>query len=191
MFQTGTLITDEAQDDFFKWVGSQPERLRIDRDRDEAACAFLFVVDEAMREEWNEVAPAGATSPEPGVYAAVWDSDGVIHAFSYGNALETAVTEFNAGYPPYGEDPGDWEDTGRLTVVRTRKPAAVCVRSEATVRVDGAADYEEVLAFGLAALGESKGRLTDWRVRPEGTGSSTDMAGRIENLTVIVTAYKD
>jgi hypothetical protein len=190
MFRSGTLITDEAKDDFFKWVGSQPERLRLDRDRDEAACAFLVVVDEGMREEWAEVAPRGATSPEPGVYAAVWDSDGVIHAFRYAD-LDTAAAEFNADYPLEGEDPGDWEDTGRIEVVRTRKPAAVSVRSEATVRVSGRADYEEVLAAGLAALGEAKHRLTHWTVRPEGTGLSTDMAGVIEDLTVVVTAFRD
>jgi hypothetical protein len=190
MFQSGTLITGTAYDDFFKWVGAQPHLLRLDRDRDEAASAFLVVVDEGLRRQFVEEVGDGSLPAPEGVYAAVWDSDGVIHAFGYGNALETAATEFNAAYPPYGEDPGD---TGRIEVVRVRKPAAVVARSEATVRVSGSATYEEVLAAGLAALGETKDRLQDWRVRPEGAGASADLTDSkpIEDTTVTVVAYKD
>jgi len=157
-------------DTFFKWVPSEAYSLDNDPDNTEMTRVFLVHVDDALVARFvDEV----GEDPQPGWYLCTWNSDGVLDAFGYGEDSDTAAAEADAFMPD------------KLVLVSTTKPNGVVLPVEARVLVDGSARFEDVLLFGLNALGESSVSLFGYGVRGFMPGET------IENQTVTVYGNRD
>ena len=72
-----------------------------------------------------------------------------------------------------------------IEVLGTHKPASVVATATATVKVTGTASVEQVLAAGLAALGETRSSLFGYGIRDTLAGEP------ITDRTVTVYANRD
>jgi hypothetical protein len=184
---TGTLV-NERYDDFFKWI---PEDCyRAQTDPGDASTTGLVEVDGDLIAAFKaDMLPPGP-HPAPGLYMIHWNSDGVLHAYAYGQDEDRALREvmpiIEASLE--GEDPIDLESERPapvIEVISVHKPQRVVATAEAVLRVEGSATVDEVVDAGLAALHESRTSLFGYGIRDVLAGES------IVNRTVTVYANRD